>query len=180
MWRRDRYLMCVAAASVAEATTYPLDLCKTRWECPLNPFVRISTILNFHHLLDFNPSQASDSRGVVLWQGKRESLQRDASHNVWHCQRRGHLWTSDHPHRWHLQGLSQNKVILTIVSLTGVVPVMARHAACTLQTCYLYWQVFHPWQRCKLYISRTINISLQASECLLMNRLEIDFLPMAR
>ena len=23
--------MCVAAASVAEATTYPLDLCKTRW-----------------------------------------------------------------------------------------------------------------------------------------------------
>ena len=25
-----RYLMCVAAASVAEATTYPLDLCKTR------------------------------------------------------------------------------------------------------------------------------------------------------
>ena len=27
----NRYLMCVAAASVAEATTYPLDLCKTRW-----------------------------------------------------------------------------------------------------------------------------------------------------
>merc|ERR550532_1837458 len=25
-----KYLMCVAAASVAEATTYPLDLCKTR------------------------------------------------------------------------------------------------------------------------------------------------------
>ena len=27
-----KYMMCVAAASVAEGATYPLDLTKTRWE----------------------------------------------------------------------------------------------------------------------------------------------------
>ena len=92
-----RYLMCVAAASVAEATTYPLDLCKTRgafYNVKLftNPkktvFLRrpsLATLL-VNHL--YFP-QASDPGRAVLWQRQWQSLQRDAKNHVWNCQRGG-------------------------------------------------------------------------------------------
>ena len=122
-----RYLMCVAAASVAEATTYPLDLCKTRWN---HPSVKSPSRSSWLFLIINRPhsSQAPDSGGVVLWQRKRKSLQRDDPHHVWNCQRGGFS---------HSQ--NKNRKIYELFFLSsGVVPVVERHAAGSLQTCNIY------------------------------------------
>ena len=44
-------------------------------------------------------SQAPDSGGVVLWQRKRKSLQRDDPHHVWNCQRGGFSHSQNKNHK---------------------------------------------------------------------------------
>ena len=120
-----RYLMCVAAASVAEATTYPLDLCKTRWNhpCKLKVSLKIFVIV-----LDNQPTTfltGSRFRGSCLVTKEAEKLTEGWSAPCLELSERRFL---------------KIKIIKFMIFFlfSGVVPVVERHVAGSLQTCNIY------------------------------------------
>ena len=120
-------------------------------------------------------SQAPDSGGVVLWQRKRKSLQRDDPHHVWNCQRGGFSHSQNKNHK-----IYELFFVFRGCSSCG-------EACCRLFTDMQYIPVGINLSvaigyelEVVLMVIEIINIDLQASECPHMSRLGIDFLPTAR
>ena len=120
-------------------------------------------------------SQAPDSGGVVLWQRKRKSLQRDDPHHVWNCQRGGFSHSQNKNHK-----IYELFFVFRGCSSCG-------EACCRLFTDMQYIPVGINLSvaigyelEVVLMVIEIINIDLQASECPHMSRLGIDFPPTAR
>lgn len=73
-----KYLMCVAAASVAEATTYPLDLCKTRLQIQGELTCDLGSQQRYRGLFRTLTGIAREEGFLCLWRGMLPALYRHA------------------------------------------------------------------------------------------------------
>jgi len=73
-----KYLMCVAAASVAEATTYPLDLCKTRLQIQGETTCGLGSNTKYRGMLRTMLGIAREEGLLQLWRGMLPALYRHA------------------------------------------------------------------------------------------------------